>query len=200
MAAYILILKSRFFFFSLLWGFQQRNSQAQKALNWLIHLKRWPCTKRGTWALCGGRRWGHPPVHLAQSVSTFNTKVDVTERLPSLAFLSLSAPCLAISTHLTVQLLNSLQLSNFPTLCNPMDCSMSDFPVLHHLPESAQTHVCWVDDAIHNAMRCHPLSTHLEPLELRSLGVSPTAFHIVLCAVKLVNFWFTDRHSSKKQF
>ena len=112
MAAYILILKSRFFFFSLLWGFQQRNSQAQKALNWLIHLKRWPCTKRGTWALCGGRRWGHPPVHLAQSVSTFNTKVDVTERLPSLAFLSLSAPCLAISTHLIVQLLNSLQLSN----------------------------------------------------------------------------------------
>ena len=29
-----------------------------------------------------------------------------------------------------------------------MDCRMPGFPVLHHLPEFAQTHVCWVDDAI----------------------------------------------------
>ena len=28
-----------------------------------------------------------------------------------------------------------------PTLCDPMDCSMPGFPVLHHLPELAQTHV-----------------------------------------------------------
>jgi len=28
-----------------------------------------------------------------------------------------------------------------PTLCGPMDCSMPGFPVLHHLPELAQTHV-----------------------------------------------------------
>ena len=28
-----------------------------------------------------------------------------------------------------------------PTLCDPMDCSMPGFPVLHHLPEIAQTHV-----------------------------------------------------------
>ena len=34
------------------------------------------------------------------------------------------------------------------TLCNPMDCSMPDFPVLHPLPELAQTHVHWVGDAI----------------------------------------------------
>ena len=27
-----------------------------------------------------------------------------------------------------------------PTLCDPMDCSMPGFPVLHHLPEFAQTH------------------------------------------------------------
>ena len=25
--------------------------------------------------------------------------------------------------------------------CNPMDCSMPGFPVLHYLPELAQTHV-----------------------------------------------------------
>ena len=36
-----------------------------------------------------------------------------------------------------------------------MDCSTPDFPVLHFLPEFAQTHVLWVSDAI---QPCHPLS------------------------------------------
>ena len=35
-----------------------------------------------------------------------------------------------------------------PTLCNPMDCNIPGFPVLHLLPEFAQTHVYWVGDAI----------------------------------------------------
>ena len=34
------------------------------------------------------------------------------------------------------------------TLCDPMDCSMPGFPVLHHLLELAQTHVHWVSDTI----------------------------------------------------
>ena len=34
-----------------------------------------------------------------------------------------------------------------PTLCDPMDCSMPGFPVLHYLPEFAQIHVHWVTDA-----------------------------------------------------
>ena len=34
------------------------------------------------------------------------------------------------------------------TLCNPMDCSTPDFPVLHYLLQFAQTHVHWVGDAI----------------------------------------------------
>ena len=33
-------------------------------------------------------------------------------------------------------------------LCDPMDCSTPGFPVLHHLPELAQTHVRWVGDVI----------------------------------------------------
>ena len=36
-----------------------------------------------------------------------------------------------------------------PTLCEPMDCSTPGFPSHHQLPELAQTHVHWVDDAIH---------------------------------------------------
>ena len=29
---------------------------------------------------------------------------------------------------------------SYPTLCNSMDCSMPDFPVLHYLLEPTQTH------------------------------------------------------------
>ena len=34
------------------------------------------------------------------------------------------------------------------TLCDPMDCSTPGFPVLHYLPEFAQTPVRCVGDAI----------------------------------------------------
>ena len=42
----------------------------------------------------------------------------------------------------------SLVAQSCPTLCNHMECSTWGFPVLHHLPELAQTHVHWVSDAI----------------------------------------------------
>ena len=41
-----------------------------------------------------------------------------------------------------------------PTLCNPMDCSTPGLPVHHKLPESTQTHVRQVSDAIQPS---HPL-------------------------------------------
>ena len=47
-----------------------------------------------------------------------------------------------------------------PTLCDPMDCSTLDFPVLHYLPEFAQTHVLSVGDAIQLS---HPLSPPSTP-------------------------------------
>ena len=43
---------------------------------------------------------------------------------------------------------------SFPTLYDPVDCSMPGFPVLHHLLELAQTHVHWVGDVIQSS---HPL-------------------------------------------
>ena len=45
-----------------------------------------------------------------------------------------------------------------PTLCDPRDCSMPSFPVLHYLPGFPQTHVHWVSDAIQLS---HPLSSLL---------------------------------------
>ena len=46
------------------------------------------------------------------------------------------------------------------TLCNPMVCSMPGFPVHPQLPESTQTHVHWVGDAIQPS---HPLSSPSPP-------------------------------------
>ena len=46
------------------------------------------------------------------------------------------------------------------TLCDPMDCSIPGSPVLHHLPEFAQTHVHWIGDAIRPS---HPLSPPSPP-------------------------------------
>ena len=49
------------------------------------------------------------------------------------------------------------------TLWDPVDCSMPGFPVLHHLPEFAQTHVCWVSDAISTIIpSVTPFSSHLQ--------------------------------------
>ena len=44
---------------------------------------------------------------------------------------------------------------SYPTLCDPMNRSMSGFPVHHQLPEFTQTHVHPVSDAIQPS---HPLS------------------------------------------
>ena len=45
------------------------------------------------------------------------------------------------------------------TLCKPLDCSMSGFPVLHyHLPEFAQTHAHWVGNAFQPSHSLFPPS------------------------------------------
>ena len=49
---------------------------------------------------------------------------------------------------------------SYPTLCDPMDCSMPHFPVHHQPLESAQTRVHQVSDAIQPS---HPLSSPSPP-------------------------------------
>ena len=51
-----------------------------------------------------------------------------------------------------------LSFSLCPTLCDPMDYSTPVFSVLHHLPEFAQTHVHWADDAIQQSQPLSPPS------------------------------------------
>ena len=61
-----------------------------------------------------------------------------------------------------------------PTLCDPMDCNTTGFPVLHKLPEFVQIHVHWVGMPI-------------QPIHL--LSPSPPAFSFpsikVLCKESL---------------
>ena len=51
-----------------------------------------------------------------------------------------------------------------PTLCDPMDCSIPGFPVLHDLPKFAQTQLHWVGNAIwpYYLILCHPFSFCLQ--------------------------------------
>ena len=59
---------------------------------------------------------------------------------------------------------HSVQFSSvaqsYPTLCDPVNCSTPGLPVHHQLPESTQTHVHWVGDAIQPS---HSLSSPSPP-------------------------------------
>ena len=46
---------------------------------------------------------------------------------------------------------------SFLTLCNPMKCRTPGFPVLHYLPEFAQTHVHWSVMPSNHLSLCHSL-------------------------------------------
>ena len=78
---------------------------------------------------------------------------------PILLFFSISLHC-SLRKDLWVVQFSSVAES-CPTLCIPMDCSTSDFPVLHCLPEFAQTHVHQVGDAIQPS---HPLLSPSPPV------------------------------------
>ena len=66
--------------------------------------------------------------------------------------------------NLGIVLQSSVQFSSVaqscPTLCHPMNCSTPGLPVHHQLPESTQTHVHRVGDAIQPS---HPLSSPSPP-------------------------------------
>ena len=82
-------------------------------------------------------------------------------QLWALAVLPIQPFCFSLSVQCSISYIrfNCCSVAQLcPTLCNPMDCSMPGFPVLHSLAEFAQTHVHWVNDAIQLS---HPLSSLL---------------------------------------
>ena len=58
-------------------------------------------------------------------------------------------------------IVQSLSLS---TLCNPMNCNIPGFPVLHHLPEFDQTQVHGVSDAPQYSAMLMSVSFHFHVL------------------------------------
>ena len=81
--------------------------------------------------------------------------------------MSALSPCFSMGNNLLILLRVSyvtVQFSSvtqsYRTLCDPMSHSMPALPVHHQLPESTQSHVHWVGDAIQPS---HPLSSLSPP-------------------------------------
>ena len=68
-----------------------------------------------------------------------------------------------------------------PALCDPMDCSIPGFPVLHNLLELIQTHVHWAGDAIQPS---HPLSSPSPAFNLLGVFSNELAWPI-----RWSNYW-----------
>ena len=73
------------------------------------------------------------------------------------AYFSTKSICFLCVVHLFIIQFSSVAQS-CPTLCDPMNCNTPGLPVHHQLPESTQTHVHRVGDAIQPS---HPLSSPL---------------------------------------
>ena len=81
-----------------------------------------------------------------------------------------------------------------PTLCDPLDCSTPGFPVLHHLPELAQTHVHWPSNHL---VLCHSL--FLLPSIFPSIRVFSNESALCIRWPKYRSFIFSIRASSEFQ-
>ena len=122
--------------------------------------------------LCYSMYWSTPgfPVlhHLLEFTQTHVHCVGEAIQ-PSLPLASPSPPAFNLqqlqglfkwvsSSYHSVQFSSVTQVC--PTLCNPMNRSTPGLPVHHQLPESTQTQVHWVGDAIQPS---HPLSSPSPP-------------------------------------
>ena len=72
-----------------------------------------------------------------------------------------------------------------PTLCNPMDCNIPGFPVLHYLLEFVQTYVHWVGEAIQPS---HLLSSPFAPAVKVFPGIRVFSNELALC-IRWPKYW-----------
>ena len=70
------------------------------------------------------------------------------------------------------------------TFCDPMDCSTPGLPVLHYVPEIAQVHVHWIDDAIQPS---HPLLPSCSAIF--GLCQHQGLFQLVGCFYQVARVW-----------
>ena len=85
-----------------------------------------------------------------------------------------------------------------PTLCNPMDCSMPDFPVHHQLLEPAQIHVHRVVMPSNHFILCRPLL--LLPSIFSSVRVFSNESILHIKWPKYWSFSFSISHSNQYSY
>ena len=84
----------------------------------------------------------------------------------------------------------------YPTLWDPTYCSTPGFPVLHHLPEIAQTHVHRLSDASNHLILCRPLL--LLPSIFPSIRVFSNESAVCIRRPKYWNFSFIVSPSNEQ--
>ena len=114
--------------------------------------------------LMASLRWGCAHLHSTIPHETLMPSMKHHGKIGNFLVVMISCCCYSVT-------------KSYLTLCDPMDCNMPGFPVLHYLLEFAQTHDHWVYDAIQPS---HPLLPPSPPtLIFSSLWVfSESAFCI----------------------
>ena len=95
--------------------------------------------------------------------------------------------------HIFIQF--SLVTQLCPTLRDPMDCNTPGLPVHHQLPESTQTHLHWVGDAIQPSHPLLPLL--LSPSIFPSIRVFSNESALCIRWPKYWSFSFNISHSNE---
>ena len=101
-----------------------------------------------------------------------------------------------LTSNLTKEIMYCALSRSLPTLCDPMDCSTPGFPILHQLPELAQTHIHRVGDATQPS---HPLSS---PSPAFNLSQNQGLFQRVSSLHQVAKYWsfsFNIRPSNEHQ-
>ena len=75
-------------------------------------------------------------------------------------------------------------IQSYSSLCDPMDCNISGFPVHHQLSELAQTHVHWISDAIQPS---YPLLSPSPPV--LNLSQHQGLFQWVSSSHQVAKYW-----------
>ena len=118
----------------------EKNRQDYKVLSFQILVEIWGCMPWHSVPHCFISFFLRETAHISFSENSEFMEVIYLLQFSSIQFSSVAQSCL--------------------TLCNPMNRSMPGLPVRHQLPESTQTHVHCVSDAIQPS---HPLSLPSPP-------------------------------------
>ena len=126
--------------------------------------------------------WTFFRISFLSTYSIFNTSLYIPVLVVVLCIILCIHHLSACWCHLTSSVQFSSVTQSYPTLCDPMDCSMPGFPVHRQLPELAQTHVHRVAEDIQPS---HPL-----------LSPSPPAFN--LSQYQSLFQWVSSSHQVAK--